>query len=115
MRLAKNKRRSGPLLGLRVRRERPDTRTRRASIDNDRHERHQQGRGKVRRGEPEGGVPIRKEGQHPWARSPIRPRNTSSCETGYARSPHKPTPPDIARATRARASTILRSMKHLPV
>ena len=24
----------------------------------------------------------------PGARSPIRPRNTSSCETGYARSPH---------------------------
>ena len=66
MRLAKNERRSGPLLGLRVRRERPDTRTRRASIDDDRHERHQQGRGEVRRGEPEGGVPVRQEGQHPW-------------------------------------------------
>src|SRR4051812_46609883 len=47
----------------------------------------------------------------PGARSPIRPRNTSSCEMGYARKPHTPIPPDIVRATRARASTILRSME----
>jgi hypothetical protein len=49
------------------------------------------------------------------ARSPIRPRNTSSCETGYEWRPHKPTPADIARATRVRASTILRSIELLPI
>ena len=42
MPFAKNERRSGSLLGLRVRRERPDARARRAAIDDDRHQRHQQ-------------------------------------------------------------------------
>src|SRR5262245_63134346 len=50
----------------------------------------------------------------PGARSPIRPRNTSSCEIGYARSPHRPTAPDIANAITPRASTILRSIEHHP-
>ena len=66
MRFAKNERRCGSLLGLWVRRERPDARARRASIDDDRHERHQQGRGEVRRGEPERGVSVRQDGQHSW-------------------------------------------------
>src|SRR4051812_35700835 len=50
----------------------------------------------------------------PGARSPINPRNTSSCEIGYVRSPQTPAPADIARATSARASTILRSMEYQP-
>src|SRR5204863_617924 len=48
------------------------------------------------------------------ARSPMRPRNTSSRETGYACTPHAPTPAASAKAITARASMIFRrSTGHL--
>jgi hypothetical protein len=63
---AEDERRRGPLLGLRVRGQRPDARTGYVAIHDDRHQRHQQRHREVWRGEPQSGVSVGQDGKHSW-------------------------------------------------